>query len=211
MLERLQRRRLLQPARTEPTPALFLDRDGVLIEDVHHLCDPGQVVLCPGSQELLKEANQYGWAVVVITNQSGIARGYFDWAAYEQVTDELLRLLGPSAPLAGVYANGHGPDASAGSWRKPSPAMLLEAERELNLDLTRSILVGDRRSDLQAGARAGVPILVHVLTGHGLEERPGITAWAEGNKEAWRENPAAELWFLDSLLTFPPALLSQNS
>ena len=88
--------------------------------------------------------------------------------------------------------------------------MLLEAERELNLDLTRSILIGDRRSDLEAGARAGVPTLVHVLTGHGHEERPGITAWAEQEQEVYDQNPKPEVWFLDSLLAFPTSLLSQN-
>jgi len=207
MLERLQRRRLLQPARTEPTPALFLDRDGVLIEDVHHLCDPGQVVLCPGSQELLKEANQYGWAVVVITNQSGIARGYFNWPAYERVTDQLLWLLGESAPLAGIYANGHGPDSPAGSWRKPSPAMLLEAALELNLDLNRSILVGDRQSDLEAGARARVQTLVHVMTGHGHKERAHVAAWGQRELQLNAQNHSPELLLLNSLLDFPPALL----
>ena len=126
MDELQERRRLLQPACPHPTPALFLDRDGVLIEDKHHLCDPAQVVLCQGSQVLVSTAHQQGWPVVVITNQSGIARGYFDWPAYERVTDQLLWQLGESAPLAGIYANGHGPDSPAGSWRKPSPAMLLE-------------------------------------------------------------------------------------
>jgi D-glycero-D-manno-heptose 1,7-bisphosphate phosphatase len=207
----MERRRLFKSASGPAVPALFLDRDGVLIEDKHHLADPAQVVLHQGAKALVEMATQQEWSVVVITNQSGISRGYFDWAAYERVTDELLRLLGSSAPLAGVYANGHGPDAPAGSWRKPSPAMLLEAERELNLDLTRSILVGDRRSDLEAGACAGVPTLVHVLTGHGHGERSAITAWARQLQAAWDQNPKPAIWFLDSLLAFPPALFSQNS
>jgi len=208
-VEELQeRRRLLRAACSHPTPALFLDRDGVLIEDKHHLCDPEQVTLCPGSQALLTMAEQHGWAVVVITNQSGISRGYFDWSAYERITDRMLKLLGASAPISGIYANGHGPDALAQSWRKPSPAMLLEAERDFNLDLTSSILIGDRRSDLEAGARAGVATLVHVLTGHGHEERPEITEWAE--QEEWGLNPKVDILFLDSLLAFPTSLLSQN-
>jgi len=153
----LERRRLLQAPWSTPQPALFLDRDGVLIEDLHHLCDPDQLVLCPGALSLVNYSNQQCLPVVVITNQSGIARGYFDWDAYERVTDRLLTVLGPQAQIAAIYANGYGSEASSNSWRKPCPAMLLVAAKELNLDLSRSLLIGDRLSDLEAGARAGSP------------------------------------------------------
>ena len=206
----LERRRLLRAAFPSPKPALFLDRDGVMIEDRHYLCDPGQIVFCPGVKELLKIAQQHGWPVVIITNQSGIARGFYDWLDYDRVTDELTKLLGETAALAGVYANGHGPDAPAESWRKPSPAMLLEAKQELNLDLQRSILIGDRRSDLEAGTRAGLKTLIHVLTGHGHEERPMITEWAQQEQESWSQSLKPEILFLDCLLDFPPELLNWN-
>ncbi len=196
----LERRRLLQAPCSTPQPALFLDRDGVLIEDLHHLCDPDQLVLCPGALSLVNHSNQQGMPVVVITNQSGIARGYFDWDAYERVTDRLLAVLGPHAHVAAIYANGHGPDAPSTSWRKPSPAMLFAASKELNLDLSRSLLIGDRLSDLEAGARAGLPWLVHVLSGHGLEERPVVEHWAF---EASSDNRSCELTLLNSLLEFP--------
>ena len=113
----LEQRLVLRAPYRIPRPALFLDRDGVLIEDRHHLCDPDQVELCAGAQSLLEHANQQGWPVVVITNQSGIARGYFDWDAYQRVTDRLLALLGHPAPIGAIYANGLGPDASANCWR----------------------------------------------------------------------------------------------
>ena len=203
-----ERRRLLRAACQTPTPALFLDRDGVLIEDRHYLCNPTEVGLCPGSKDLVEAAHKKNWAIVVITNQSGIDRDYFDWSDYERVTDRLLTLLGASASIAGVYANGYGPEASAGSWRKPCPAMLLEACRDLNLDLKKSILVGDRLSDLEAGARAGVQTLIHVLTGHGPSERAETQAWAEQPQKGFSQNPKPELWFLDSLVAFPPSLLS---
>jgi D-glycero-D-manno-heptose 1,7-bisphosphate phosphatase len=199
----LERRRLLAPPCPSPTPALFLDRDGVVIEDRHHLCDPKAVVLCSGAQALLQEAKQAGLPVVLITNQSGIARGYFDWEAYEQVTDKLLELLGVDASVAAIYANGHGPGASPQSWRKPSPAMLLAAAADLQLDLSRSMLVGDRLSDLQAGARAGLPWLAHVLSGHGQQERAGVQQWWKQNQEPTSENGTRELLLLQSLLDFP--------
>jgi D-glycero-D-manno-heptose 1,7-bisphosphate phosphatase len=196
----LERRRLLHAPWPTSQPALFLDRDGVLNEDQHHLCDPHQLVLCPGALSLVNYSNQQGWPVVVITNQSGIARGYFDWDAYERVTDRLLALLGPKALIAAIYANGHGPDAPSTSWRKPSPAMLLAASKELNLDLSRSLLIGDRLSDLEAGARAGLSWLVHVLSGHGLEERAVVEQWGS---QASSDNGNCELTLLNSLLEFP--------
>ena len=202
-----QRLVLRAPFRT-PQPALFLDRDGVLIEDRHHLCDPDQVKLCAGVQALVEHASQQGWPVVVITNQSGIARGYFEWDAYGRVTERLLALLGANAPIAAIYANGHGPDAPCTSWRKPSPAMLLAAAQELNLDLSRSLLIGDRLSDLKAGVQAGLPWLVHVLSGHGVEERAAVDQWGTDASSA---NQTCELTLLNSLLEFPHHRLQRNA
>ena len=201
-----ERRRLIRAKYQIPTPALFLDRDGVLIEDKHHLCDPTEVRLCPGSKELVEAAHQRSWAVVVITNQSGIARGLFNWLDYESVTDRVLSLLGEKAPIAGIYANGHGPEAPAQSWRKPSPAMLLEASQDLNLNLKKSIIVGDRLSDLEAGTRAGIHTLVHVLTGHGEAERAPVKAWAKHELSVLVQNPKPELRLMDTLLAFPNSL-----
>lgn len=203
----LEQRLVLQAPYRTPQPALFLDRDGVLIEDRHHLCDPNQVALCAGAQSLLEHANQQGWPVVVITNQSGITRGYFSWDAYGQVTERMLALLGSNAPIAAVYANGHGPLAPSTSWRKPSPAMLVQASLELNLDLSRSLIIGDRLSDLEAGARAGLFWLVHVLSGHGVEERAAVEVWETG---ARGENLTCELTLLNSLLDFPLHRLQRN-
>jgi D-glycero-D-manno-heptose 1,7-bisphosphate phosphatase len=205
-----KRRRLLARQSTIPRPALFLDRDGVVIEDCHHLSNPNQVTLLPGARELLRHANATGWPVVLITNQSGIARGLFDWDAYELVTDRLLELLGPDAPIAAIYANGHGPDAPATSWRKPSPAMLLAAGQELNLDLGGSLLIGDRLSDLQAGAAAGLAWLGHVLSGHGQHERPRVAAHIGPTGLFKGENPSSwqtQVVLLESLFDFPPSLL----
>jgi len=205
-----QRRLLFTPRYARSTPALFLDRDGVLIEDKHHLCRPQDVDLCPGAQALLQRAHISGWPVVLITNQSGIARGLFDWQAYDQVTDRLLELLGPDAPIAAIYANGHGSDAPASSWRKPSPAMLLAAGEDLNLDLSCSLLIGDRLSDLQAGAAAGLAWLGHVLSGHGQRERPEVAAHIGPGGHFNGENPSsrhAQVVLLESLLDFPPGLL----
>ena len=115
-------------------PALFLDRDGVLIEDKHHLCNPDDVQLCAGAKKLLEQAKNNHWPVVVVTNQSGIARGLFDWNDYESVTQRLLQILGTETLISAIYANGHGPNAPLSSWRKPSPGMLLAAAKDLNIE-----------------------------------------------------------------------------
>ncbi len=207
----LERRLLLASAGINPKPALFLDRDGVLIQDKHHLHNPDDVQLCPGARNLVQIANAMGWPVVVITNQSGIARGYFDWEAYEAVTQRLQELLGPSAPLAGIYSNGHGPDAPPKSWRKPSPAMLEAAASDLRLDLHRSLMVGDRLTDLQAGARAGLRWLAHVRTGHGEHEREAVVGWHQRWQATASEADACELTLLRSLQQFPLQQLSRLS
>jgi len=200
----LEHRLLLAAPCPSPSPALFLDRDGVLIQDKHYLSDPDKVVLCHGAKALVEQASHHQRPVIVITNQSGIARGYFLWQEYEQVTDRLLNLLGSTAPLAGIYANGHGPDAPPTSWRKPSPAMLLAAAEDLNLDMSRSLLIGDRLSDLKAGKRAGLPLLAHVLTGYGAKERKDVEHWgSQIQQQPTNKNPDFELMLQKSLLDFP--------
>ena len=185
-----------------PTPALFLDRDGVLIEDKHYLCNPDDVKLCHGAKKLLEQAKNNQWPVVIITNQSGIARGFFDWSTYELVTQRLLQILGIEILISAIYANGHGPNAPSNSWRKPSPGMLLAAAKDLNIDLSRSILVGDRLTDLRAGASAGLPFLIHVLTGHGKEERAAVESWAKQNR-LLASSPSFKLALINLLEDFP--------
>ena len=211
MRETNQKYRLFVSPFRQGIPALFLDRDGVVIEDCHHLSDPAQVRLCPGSRELIASAHSHGWPVVLITNQSGIARGFFEWNHVERVNQRMQELLGSEAPLAAIYANGHGPDAPASSWRKPSPQMLLEAATALNLDLQRSLLIGDRLSDLQAGAAAGLATLFHVLSGHGHNARASVVQWHEQRCEAGKTGAPSALQLLDSLETFPFPLLKQGT
>jgi len=198
----LERRLLLAKPSSAVTPALFLDRDGVIIEDRDYISDPAAVQLCPGAWTLIHHASQAGWPVVVITNQSGIARGLLSWQDYEKVTGRMLEMLGPKAPIAAIYANGYGPEAPQLSWRKPSPAMLFDAAKALHLDLSGSVLIGDRLSDLRSGAAAGVAVLCHVLSGHGERERHEVHRWREASSAT-----DLELLLLPSLNSFPRQLL----
>lgn len=168
--------RLIGSATSAPRPALFLDRDGVVVVERHYLSDPAGVELIPGAAATIRTARSDGAAVVVVTNQSGIGRGYFDWSAYAAVEERMLELLaGEGASLDMILAcpfhpAGRPPYARDDAWRKPRAGMLLEAQTALNLDLDRSLLVGDRASDVEAARNAGLRRSAITLTGYGADE-----------------------------------------
>lgn len=160
-------------------PALFLDRDGVLVEEVGYLRRPSNLRLLPGVEELLLAARNEGWGIVLVTNQSGIARGYYGWEAFAAVQaalHEQLRRLGVRLDLTlacPFHEEGLGPYRIANHpCRKPNPGMLLKAAKELSLDLARSWILGDQASDIAAGRAAGLAVGVHLASGHGSE--PGV-------------------------------------
>jgi D-glycero-D-manno-heptose 1,7-bisphosphate phosphatase len=142
--------------------AVFLDRDGVLIEDTGFPDDPGRIRLLPGAAEGLRALRSAGFRLVVATNQSGVARELLDEATLAAIHDRLLELLAAeSAALDAIYYCPHHVQATDPRYReecdhrKPAPGMLLSAARDLNLDPAASWMVGDRDSDVEAGLRAG--------------------------------------------------------
>lgn len=149
-------------------PAVFFDRDGTLMEEVHFCSDPARVAVIPGAPGKLRQLNEAGFALVIVTNQSGMARGYFGRGEFERVQAELLRQLAPARVLA-TYVDDSHPDAPSAR-RKPSPRMVFEAAEEHGLDLSRSYFVGDRTADVLCGRRAGVRTVL-VETGYGREHR----------------------------------------
>ena len=156
---------------TGKRPCIFLDRDGVVIEDTHYIKSPNDVVLCNGALELFQLAEMANIPIVIVTNQSGISRGIITWRDYNNVTHAMIKLLGHPRSLKAIYANSCGPDVQLNSWRKPSPRMILQASQDLYLDTHQSVMIGDRISDILSGYNAGIKSLVHVLTGHGTKHR----------------------------------------
>ena len=148
-------------------PAVFLDRDGTLMEERNYCADPAAVRVFDGVPAALDRLAAAGYRLVLVTNQSGIGRGYFTHAQYEAVHAELVRQLRP-ARLDAVYLCASTPEADDPR-RKPSPAMVLEAARDLGLDLGRSWFVGDKAIDVECGRRAGTRTVL-VRTGHGAGE-----------------------------------------
>ena len=149
-------------SKTRP-PALFLDRDGVINEEVGYLFRTEDVRWVDGIFDLVRTAQRCGYKVVVVTNQSGIARELYTTEQFLELMDWMRAAFErQGAVLDAVYYCPFHPAHGVGEWkrehpdRKPEPGMLLRAERELGLDLSRSILVGDRCSDLQAAAAAGL-------------------------------------------------------
>jgi histidinol-phosphate phosphatase family protein len=149
------------------TPAVFLDRDGTLMEDVDYCGDPRDVRVFAGAGEALRRLKSAGFRLIVVTNQSGIGRGYFTEETYRAVDAELRRQLGADL-IDASYHCPHLPDDGC-ACRKPSPQLVINAAREHRLDLTRSFLVGDKSSDVECGRAAGVRTIL-VTTGYGRTE-----------------------------------------
>jgi D-glycero-D-manno-heptose 1,7-bisphosphate phosphatase len=159
----------------QPKPALFVDRDGVLIEELNYLSRPSQVRLLDGAAEAIARLNRLAVPVVVVTNQGGVAHGYFPETRIAEVHARLdVLLAGHGARVDGYEYCPHHPDAAIAEYRKlcdcrkPAPGMLLRAARNGGLDLGRSWLVGDKLSDLEAGLQAGCREVL-VRTGYGRQ------------------------------------------
>lgn len=166
-------------------PAAFLDRDGVINEDRGYVHHSEEFVLLPGAVDGLRRLQALGYALVVITNQSGIGRGYFDEAAYQALTADLQgRLAREGVTLAGVYHCPH-LDTAECDCRKPAPGLIRRAVAELDLDVAASVLVGDKPSDVAAGRAAGVGRCYLVRSGQPL------AAEAEGTADAVFDDLAA--------------------
>jgi D-glycero-D-manno-heptose 1,7-bisphosphate phosphatase len=157
--------------------AVFLDRDGVINVDRHYLHQVEQFAFIDGVPRALQRLQQAGWKLVVVTNQSGIARGLFTEADYQRLTQHMTqRLAEAGVHLDAVLHCPHLPDAPVAAYRiacacrKPAPGLLVRAARQLGLDLARSVMVGDKGSDLRAGRSAGVARCLLVRSGQPTTE-----------------------------------------
>jgi D-glycero-D-manno-heptose 1,7-bisphosphate phosphatase len=150
-------------------PAVFLDRDGTLNEEMGYINHLSRFRLLPQAVPAVRRLNEAGLKVVVVTNQSGAARGYFPAKLVDEVHAHLKQLLAAGgAHLDGIYACLHHPEVGC-DCRKPRPTLIQQAARDLDLDLARSYAVGDRYKDIETAANAGVKGVL-VLTGYGRGE-----------------------------------------
>ncbi len=163
-------------------PAVFLDRDGTLIHDADYCSDPKQVRLFEGVADALGRLKKRGYKIIVITNQSGIGRGFFTVAQYRAVEEEVLRQIGSSLIEATYFC----PDVPGqpSKCRKPAPGMILEAARDHHIDLGRSFFIGDKEIDVKCGQNAGVRT---------IRVRTGFDKMTNGSSADWvaEDLPAA--------------------
>ena len=178
-------------------PAVFLDRDGTLNVDHGYVHEIDNFQFIDGAIEALQELKKMGFALVLITNQSGIARGMFSEDQFMQLTEWMdWSLADRDVDLDGIYFCPHLPDAPVEAYRqacdcrKPHPGMLLSAQKHLDIDMAASYMVGDKTEDVLAGKAAGVGTNVLV--------RSGKTVTAEGE--------AAADWVLNSIAELPQAI-----
>lgn len=158
-------------ASPEGHPGVLLDRDGTLIRECHYLSDPAQVELLPGASQGLRRLSQRGFPLALLTNQSGVARGYFDEEAVARVHARLQELLGQQGVTLDflVHCPHHPAHGPACRCRKPAPGMAEAARDALGLDLSASWVIGDKLCDVELARAVGAtPILVR--TGHGDSE-----------------------------------------
>jgi D-glycero-D-manno-heptose 1,7-bisphosphate phosphatase len=194
---------------TQAQPALFLDRDGVIVEEVHYLHRVLDIIMVPGAADVIRRANKLGLLVIVVTNQAGIGRGIYSWDDFISVQEHILdNLACEGAKVDAVFACPHHTEGSPpfnnsnASDRKPNPGMLLRASNAFSIDLSQSWIIGDRASDLQAGLRAGIKGGIHVFMGHGVEsgEREQALALNSESFSAIGANSIADAFDLIPLL-----------
>lgn len=162
---------------------VVFDRDGTLIADKHYLADPAQVELLPGACEALTRIHELGLGAIIVTNQSGIGRGYFDLAAAGRVNGRMMTLLGDSAkPIRGIYLCPHDP-AQPCDCRKPKTGLLKQAARELKFKMEECFVVGDKDADIQLARNAKAQAIL-VATGYGADAKTQPDFKAPGLIEA---------------------------
>jgi histidinol-phosphate phosphatase family protein len=151
------------------TKAVFLDRDGTINEEVDYLSELEQLMILPRSAEAIKLLNQHGFKTVIVTNQSGVTRGYFSIQKLEEINNHLKNeLLKEGAVIDAIYYCPHHPDDGCGC-RKPKTGLLENAAEELDIDFASSYIVGDRLNDLGTGKKVKCGTVL-VLTGYGADE-----------------------------------------
>jgi D-glycero-D-manno-heptose 1,7-bisphosphate phosphatase len=152
-----------------PRRFVLLDRDGTLNVERHYLSDPDQLALIPGAGAAIRRLREAGFGVAVVTNQSGIARGYFTLARLDEIHDRLRALLAAEgAAVDGIYVCPHGPGEEC-DCRKPLPGLALRAAAEHGFRLDRAFVVGDKAADVALGHAVGA-VAILVRTGHGRDQ-----------------------------------------
>jgi len=177
--------------------AVFLDRDGTINIEKKYLSKPEQLVFFPGVEAAMKKLQDAGYLLIVVTNQSGIGRGYYTEADMHKVHEKMLSLFAPHGiHVTKIYYAPESPEEPSRG-RKPSPAFLHDARDEFGVDLAQSFMIGDKLIDIECGWNAGVKKSILVRTGYGAE-------WEQKEPEQVKR-----AWVVDSLAEAAEKILKQ--
>ena len=165
----------------EKTKAVFLDRDGTISVEVGYIDSSEKLELYAGAEEALTKMQRLGFKLIIITNQSGVARGYFPESKVEEINNRLIGILSDSGvTIDGVYYCPHYPGADVEKYdrkcdcRKPGIKLVMDAVEQHNIELEGSVFIGDKLSDIECGKNAGIRTIL-VRTGYGADEEKKIT------------------------------------
>ena len=182
------------------TKYLFLDRDGVLIEDVHYISNAKDVSLCPNVSSFLLEAKRLNYCICIVTNQSSVARNMINLKKYLDITFAFLSFiddfLWPDLILASFYHPRFSSSEIYSNWRKPNTGMFEYVVTHFNCNITNSIMVGDKYSDLLGAYSAGISKLCHVSSPSHPNEATKIKSWASNNNLPYISSKNLDPFFL---------------
>ncbi len=179
--------------------AIILDRDGTLIKERNYISRVGDIKILDGVSEALILLRDAGFKIIIATNQSGVARGFFNEKKVKKINKEVCqRLKRAGAVVDGVFYCPHHPDAQC-ACRKPAPGMIKEAQKRFNLDLKRSFCIGDKLTDVEFGKNAGLSAIL-LLTGYGAVESKKISKNAAKPDYVAPNMLAAAVWILKKLI-----------
>ena len=161
--------------------AIFLDRDGILIEDVNHISSPEEIKLCKNVREFLKQAKDNKFNIVVVTNQSSVSRGIISYPEYPNLTEKFLSFLGndilPDLILTSFHLPNNKSNLENFSWRKPGCGMFEYAFEKYNFDPNKSIMFGDKLTDLIPAKNCKISKLVYIQSGFHFNEINKVIEW----------------------------------
>jgi D-glycero-D-manno-heptose 1,7-bisphosphate phosphatase len=176
-------------------PAIFLDRDGTIIEERNYIRRPEQVVILPGAAPALRDLQAAGFKLFIVSNQSGVGRGFFTLADVEKVNEHIRQEFGQKGiKFEKIYVAPEAPDTPSRG-RKPSPQFLFDARDEFGIDIAQSYMMGDKMIDLECGWNAGVRKSILVRTGYGAQLERDYPKQL-GAALVMDDLPAAAAWIL---------------
>ena len=172
---------------TSSNKILFIDRDGVMIKDTGHISSLDEVSLCEGLNGLLSQFGNMGYRTCVVTNQSSVARKIITRYQYEAITERMLTLiredLWPDYIMASFYHNAYSLTHDESNWRKPDTGMFEYIRSKNTIDVDKSLMIGDKLSDIKAGSRFGINNLVYIKSQLHASEEQKVRDWGKSNNK----------------------------